>query len=124
MGIAEQLNAMRRDHPSCRVATFADLSSGLVLFASTSRRLPQERLDALCARARAILNGSPARTAEALLDGPPGEAIVAEGDGLLVFVRSPTEPDEALICDCDPDVDLRAFTERATRELASLGTAP
>jgi hypothetical protein len=92
MGIADQLNALRRDSPILRVATFADLSSGLVLFASTSRRLPQERLDALLRpgardpeRVSAQDGGGAARRVR------PREAIDAEGDGLLVFVRSPTE---------------------------------
>jgi hypothetical protein len=81
MGIADQLTAMRRDFPACRVATFADLSSGLVLFTSTSRRLPQERLDALCARARALLLDPPGRTGAALLGGPAQQAVMSEGKG-------------------------------------------
>lgn len=123
MGIAEQLNVLRRDHPACRVATFTDIASGLVLFSSADRRLPQERLDALSRRARELLRGSAHAAATGVLGGPVTEAVVTESDGLLVVVRSPTEPDEALICDCAEEIDLAAFTEGAARALSTFGAA-
>jgi hypothetical protein len=121
MGIAEQLNALRADFPACRVATFADLSSGLVLFASAASRMPQERLDALSGRARALLAGPSAEAGAALLGAPVGHAVGSDGEALLVLVRSPAEPDEALICHCDADIDIAAFKARAAGELAALG---
>lgn len=121
MGIADQLNAMRADFPACRVATFADLSSGLVLFTSAAARMPQDRLDALSARARALLAGPAAEAGAALLGAPVDHAVGSDGAALVVLVRSPAEPDEAMICHCDADIDLVAFTQRAARELAALG---
>jgi predicted regulator of Ras-like GTPase activity (Roadblock/LC7/MglB family) len=121
MGIAEQLNAMRADFPACRAATFADLSSGLVLFTSAVSRMPQERLDALSAQAQALLAGAAARAGEALLGAPVEHAVVSDAEGLVVLVRSPVEPGEAMICHCDADIDLGAFAARAARELSALG---
>jgi hypothetical protein len=121
MGIAEQLNALRADYPACRVATFADLSSGLVLFTSAAARMPQERLDALSGRARALLAGPAGAVGAALLGAPVDHAVGSDGEAILVLVRSPTEPDEALICHCDADIDVAAFTARASQELAALG---
>jgi hypothetical protein len=123
MGIADQLTAMRRDFPGCRVATFADLSSGLVLFTSADGRVPQERLDAFCHRARAILSGPTAVAATALLGAPIQQSVVSDGEGLLVLVRAPAEPDEVVICQCDAGIDLQAFTARAADALATLGAA-
>jgi hypothetical protein len=119
MGIAEQLNAIRRDFEGCRLATFADLSSGIVLFASAEGRVPQEHLEALGARARTLLS-QPAVTG--LLPAPIDLAVAPEDEGLLVIVRAPQEPDEALVFRCDDDIDLASFMARAARDLAALGT--
>jgi hypothetical protein len=126
MGIADQLTALRQEFPACRVATFADLSSGLVLFTSAASRLPQDRLDALSARARALFAGPVGQTGAALLGGAVEQAVMADedGEGLIVLVRSPSEPDEAMICHCDAGIDLSAFAARARRELAALGSEP
>ena len=122
MGLADQLNALRRDIAGCRIAAFADLSSGLVLFASAEGRVPQERLDALCKRAMAVLSG-PAAAAAPLLGTPVGRAAVPDEDGVLVILRMPNEPNEALVFHCDLGVDLPAVMARAARELEALGAA-
>jgi hypothetical protein len=121
MGIADDLTALRRDFPGCRVVTFADLSSGLVLFTSAEARLPQERLDAFFRRAASLLNGPAANAGAAVLGTPIHHAVVPEGDGLLMALRSPAEPDEVVICQCDADIDLSAFAARAAGALARLG---
>jgi len=123
MGIADQLNAMRRDFTDCRMATFADLASGLVLFTSADGRVPQEHLEGLCGRAKAIFSGTTGQAASAMLRTPVQQAVLPDDDGLLVLVRSPSEPDEALVCHCTAEIDLPSFTARAARELAALGSA-
>ncbi len=120
MGVADQLNAFRQAIPACRVATFADLSSGLVLFASTDRRLPQERLDALCERAKGVLGKNLSTALQPVLGAPVGQVVLPAGDALLVVVRSATEPDEALVCECAAEVDLPLFLARAAEELAAI----
>lgn len=121
MGIADQLNALRADFPACRVATFVDLASGLVLFTSAASRMPQDRLDSLSARARRLLAGPAAEAGAGLLGASVDHAVATEGEELVVLVRSPAEPDEAMICHCDGGIDLSAFTARARQELAALG---
>lgn len=121
MGIADDLTALREDFPGCRVATFADLSSGLVLFTSAAGRLPQERLDALLGRAAALFGGPAGGAGAALLGTPVQHAVLPEGEGLLVTLRSPGEPDEVVICQCDADIDLAAFMAHAADVLARLG---
>jgi len=123
MGIADELTAIRRDFPGCRVATFVDLSSGIVLFASTEVRVPQERLDAFCRRAAKLFSGPPGSVASALIGAPVHQAVVPEGEGVLVVLRSRDDPGEAVICHCDADIDLAALTARAAGVLATLGAA-
>ena len=123
MGIADDLTALRREFPGCRVATFADLTSGLVLFTSTEARLPQERIDALLARAAHLLTGPAGAAGTALLGAPVDQAVAPEGDGLVVTLRSPAEPDEVVICHCDADIDLAGFTARVAGVIAALGAA-
>lgn len=122
MGISDQLDAMRGDFPECRAVAFADLASGLVLRASTQRKLPQERLDRLCETARTVLTGEPTDLAARLLGSRPTEAVVDNGDTVLIFVRSPVEEGDAICLECDNGVDVIAVTARAARELASFGS--
>ena len=120
MGAAEQLNSFRTAVPGCRIATFADLSSGLVLFTSPDTRVPQERLDALCDAARKLLlNDLPSGLATAL-GSEVMSAIVPEDDDLLVFVRSANDPCEAILCDCSANVDVHAVVSGAAAALAAL----
>ncbi len=121
MGIADQINALRREFPDCAIATFADLASGLVLFTSSTARLPQEQLEALVIRARDLLDPAAQEAAQVLLGSPVRHAVLTLEDGLLVVVRSSEDPDEALICRCAPHIDLGAFVAAAARELAALG---
>lgn len=121
MGIADQINALRRGFPDCRIATFADLASGLDLFTSAPSRPPQEKVDALCARARDLLHPETQATAAALLGSAVRHAVTPWEDGLLVVVRASDDPDEVLICQCAPTIDLTAFVAAAMRELATLG---
>lgn len=123
MGAADQLNAFRRGFPDCRVAVFADMSSGLVLSASTDRNLPQENLDALCERARSALTGGLLTSVEVAIGGPIAASVTSEDDKLYVFVRSETEPDEVFACECAPDVDLFLFLSGASGALAAIGSS-
>jgi hypothetical protein len=122
MGIADDLTALRRDFPDCRIATFADLSSGLVLSTSAEARLPQERLDRFLRRAEALLDGPAGMAGATVLGGPVQLALVPEGDGLLLAQRVPAEPDEVVICQCDTGTDIPAISARVGDILARLGT--
>ncbi len=120
MGVSEQLNAIRRDIPTCRMAAFADLSASLVLDSSAEQRLPQERLDALCARARSLLGPDISGNAEGVIGGPVARAVTSFSEGLLVMVRSASDPNEALICVCDRDTDISRLFSRASEALETI----
>lgn len=108
MSVAENLDALRRSRAAVETATYLDLSSGTVLYASTSIRQPQERLDALCATAKALFGAAGDGSAEAISFGPT-EA--------LVFCRSDSVPNEAVCLVCAPDVDIAEMLGAAHRAL-------
>ena len=122
MGIADDLSALRRDFRGCRVATFADLSSGVVLFTNAAERLPQERLDAVLDRAAGLLEGPAGAAGMAIRGEPLLGAVAPDGEGLLMALRRADEPDEVVICQCDADIDLPAFAARTAEVLARLET--
>ena len=122
MGVSEHLNAIRRDVPACRMVAFADLSANLVLESSAEQRLPQERLDALCTRARSLFGPHITGPAEALVAGPVARAVTSFAEGLLVIVRSAADPNEALICVCDRDADVSRLFSRASEALETIDT--
>lgn len=112
MTISENLDALRKSRNSVETATYLDLSSGTVLYASTAVRQPQERLDALCSTARALFDEAADGSAEAVSFGPT-EA--------LVFCRSGEAPTEAICLVCAPDVDLADILQAAHRALEAQG---
>lgn len=123
MDIAEQIQELREDIPTCRTVALIDLSVRLVLCASTAERLPQEALDALCARALALLEGDTAHRFAG--DGAPGpdEGMVLYNDELQVFLRHAEAPQEALCCICAADVDFEPVLDRLRRGLSEIAAA-
>lgn len=127
--VVEVLDALAQSDPACRVAAFADLSAGMVLVTNRATAVPggalppRERLDALCAEARAALPGADALPgaapeggtgALAIAVGAPAAASGAEDAiELRLFLRLAGAPEEALCCLCGPDLDLPAFLDRA-----------
>ncbi|CTQ33154.1 hypothetical protein [Jannaschia rubra] len=117
--VAEILDRLRARHGACGIAAYADLSADMVLVASAARPTPREVLDALCARAAAVLGAAPVAGCDA--------AVTAGPDGALgVFLRQ--AEGDALLCLCDPEVELAAFLADARACLARLaqpeGVAP
>ena len=111
--MTEQLDEMRDGLYGCRLLAFADLAAGLVLCHSAERRPPQEEMDALCDMAATMLDGTAAEGAAEALDGDGriDQAIaLPEGESFL-FLRSPTHPEEALLCVGEPVFDLEAALE-------------
>lgn len=103
--------------PGCSVVAFADLSTGLVLASSTSHRTTQERLDALCAAARAALLGPSAhRIAEDFAgnaQNAPRVAVHADAHGITCFVRPSVPAQEALCCVLSPETPLDRVVQDA-----------
>lgn len=120
--IAGRLDGLRQEIPGCRLVALADLSSGLVLVASSAERQSQETLEALTLSASEALNGAAAQGALQLI-GPVDEAAVLSSRSVRAFVRSPDDPAEVLCCVGGPEVDVGALILASRRVLAALGGA-
>ena len=110
MSISENLDALRQSRTSVETATYLDLSSGTVLYASTAVRQPQERLDELCTTAKALFGEADDGAANAISFGPT-EA--------LVFCRSGETSSEVVGLVCAPDVDVPDILEATRHALAT-----
>lgn len=116
MSIADAMDALRSDVPGCSMVVYADLSSRLVLGTSTTGTAGQEELDALAKAAQLALNGAVAESASAVWEernpGAAAEtAMLLTGAEARVFLRSPGESPETLICVCAPDTDLNLVVD-------------
>ena len=117
MSVKSRLDDLRKAHPLCEVAAFADVDSGTVLCVSGLTSYKQEEMDWLCATAVECLEGPERERAATGVD----RAIVATSKDLRVFLRSGSDPADVLLCLCDPELDLGSFTVEATRVLAEIG---
>lgn len=119
------LDQLRREHPACRLAAFADLSAGMILSSSADRPVAQEHLDHLCTTAVELLDGdSAARVGRASgaagQQGWPHYAMAADGGEILLFVRARNDPGDALCCLCDGVVGLDALIAAAAQSLDAI----
>ncbi len=107
---SEDLNNLTERHPECLLAAFADIGSGVTLLTGGSSSPPREALDEMCAEAAMTLGSadSPAFGAD------PCPMAIKSADGLLfVYLRSPEEPNDALICMCNSSISLEGLMEDA-----------
>jgi hypothetical protein len=119
MGVADTLGAMVKAFPQAQLVAFADLSSSMILMTQGKAELTQEHLDRLCQQAKAALDDPLAGLALQAF-GEPNTAIVMGQAGLRVFLRSESEPADALCCICDPGIDLSAFVASARETLEEI----
>lgn len=91
----KELDALREALGGCRLAAYADLSARMVLRVSADGRPRREEVDALCDLAATYLDGP---ALPALFDGePPFSAVVADAGESRFFIRSLSDPTDALI---------------------------
>lgn len=126
MNVAERLNEFRDEVPGCEAIAFADISTGLVLCASSGRKMPQEWFDRMCQTAAKLLDGAFARQASGLksdggADGAREAIQLIEGEFRL-FLRSEAVPNEALCCVCATDVSVDLLVGRARALLREIST--
>jgi hypothetical protein len=122
VGVTESLGAVIKAYPEARLVAFADLSSRMILASIGSKTYTQEHLDGLCEQARTSFDDPMfALSVEAF--GEPHAAMVIALDGVQIFLRSESEPADALICVCDHSIDLAGFvaTIRETLDGISAG---
>lgn len=126
MNVAERLHGLRGEVPGCEALAFADLSTGLVLCASSGQKKPQEWFDRICQAAIEALDGAFARRASVVIsDGRAtgiGQAIQLVDGELRLFLRSEAVPSEALCCVCATDVAVDDLAARARVLLGEIST--
>lgn len=116
MGVVESLGAVVKAFPKARVVAFADLSSSMILASKGADDITQEHLDALCKQARASFD-DPLFALSVEAFGEPHSAMVVGEDSVRVFLRSESEPADALCCICEHGIDLTGFVARLRETL-------
>lgn len=106
-----RLNELRAAYPACDAVAYCDLTTGMVLCASSQQKLPQEQLDQMGLCAAELLNS------DQFLAEPVQSAILVQGPFISLILRSTGQPTEALYCDCALDVELLEFSQAAARVL-------
>jgi hypothetical protein len=126
MTILTQLDDFRTAFPPCVAVGLVDVSSGIVLCVSTTKKRPQEQLDALCAVAAQFFNSPAANEFAMALDSENTNALqqgvaMADTDTCL-FLRSPIDPMEAMFCLCEPGIDIDRALKTARTTLNRIAT--
>lgn len=122
MGVMDSLGALVKAYPQARLVAFADLSSNMILASQGPQIVTQEHLERLCKQARSSFDDPLfSLTLEAF--GEPHSAVLLGQDDVKVFLRSETEPADALCCVCDHGIDLAAFVEQLRETLESISAA-
>lgn len=119
MGVNETLGAVVKAFPQARLVAFADLSSRMILASSGTLGTTQEYLDQLCGQARTSFD-DPLFSLAVEAFGEPNSAVVMGPDSVRVFLRSESEPADALCCICDHSIDLPAFVSKIRDTLDSI----
>lgn len=127
MNIASTLEKIRRDFPACETLAYADISTNNVLSSSAETTLRQEHLNDLCNTAVDMLTGpSAAQVARVWEEGQTAspdvyQAIIVEAAEVGIFLRSASNPTDALCCVCQPSIDIPAFIATARQRLEEIG---
>jgi hypothetical protein len=119
LGVLDSLGAVVKAFPQARVVAFADLSSSMILASQGRDDVTQEHLDRLCQQARASFD-DPLFSLSVEAFGEPHGALVVGQDSLRVFLRSESEPSDALCCICDHGIDLEGFVAKIRETLDSI----
>lgn len=119
MGVTESLGAVVKAYPQARLVAFADLSSRMILSSAGTLSTTQEHLDRLCDQARASFD-DPLFALSVEAFGEPNGAVVMGPENLRIFLRSETEPADAMCCICDHGIDLPAFVAKIRSTLESI----
>jgi hypothetical protein len=119
MGIADNLSAVVKTFPQARLVAFADLSSRMILSSAGPLSMTQEHLDRLCDQARATFD-DPLFSLSVEAFGEPHGSVILGLDSVRLFLRSDSEPADALCCICDHGIDLAAFVPKIRETLESI----
>lgn len=124
MTIANTLDQLRRNFDGVLTLAFVDLSTKMVLCASSDNAPNQEYLDALCVTAVDMLTGEVAAQMEPVFASENAaiiqHAIIMQDSDVAFFVRSKQCLDDAICAICAPDIDLPGLIPDLTTELDQL----
>jgi hypothetical protein len=121
VGVVDSLGAVVKAFPQAHVVAFADLSSRMILASQGRDDVTQEHLDRLCQQARVSFD-DPLFSLSVEAFGEPHGAMVVGQDNLRVFLRSESEPADALCAICGHDIDLPGFVAKLRETLDSITT--
>lgn len=121
MAVVDKLASVTAAFPQARTVAFADLSSSTVLASHGRPNITQEHLDRLCREARTSFD-DPLFGLSVQAFGEPHSAVVMGPESLRVFLRSETDPADALCCLCDHGIDLVGFVAKLRQTLDQIST--
>lgn len=124
--ILDKLDALRAEFSECSAIALADISSGTVLCVSTEKKQRQEHLDTLCQTAAEIFSGQTASAVSKMSEETGGsalhESVVLAKSETYVFLRSPIDPKEAMLCVCSAKLDIDSFLQQARSSMYNIAT--
>ncbi|MGB7242119.1 MAG: hypothetical protein WBC93_08550 [Sulfitobacter sp.] len=108
--VSDELDALRGQFSACKTIAFADLSTGMILMTNGDASVERNSLDRLCTEAALLLSkiGQPQ-----FGDLDANTAIAGMQNQIRVFLRAPSEPNDALCCIGTHELDLAAFLPQA-----------
>jgi len=109
-------------YPQARVVAFADLSSRMILASQGTQMVTQEYLERLCQEARSSFDDPLFSLALEAFAEPQAAILLGETD-VKVFLRSATEPADALCCICQHGIDLGGFVATLRETLDEISGA-
>ena len=126
MTIQDNLDEFRDDFPECTIVGLGDISSGLVLCSSSAQKFPQEKFDSLCEMAIEIFSQDTAGKAAKALDMPDAtslhQGIVLAKEETYLFLKSKSDPSDAMFSVCSSKIDLSSFTNGAVELMKTIAT--
>ncbi len=124
--ILDKFDALREDFSECSAIALADISSGTVLCVSSGEKQRQEHLDTLCQTAAEIFTGQAASAVSKMTENigvsALQESVVLAKYETYVFLRSPIDPKEAMLCICSAKLDIDRFLQQARSSMYSIAT--
>lgn len=114
MSLSESLDELRQVVPSCTLASFGDVSTGLALRTSTSDLYKQEYLDEVLRQATENFELSD------LMSSDTDLVVLAMPDETRIFVRSHADNPDIVCCICDDASDVPLATRSARKILTDM----
>lgn len=117
MDFSARLDALREELPGCTLVTFGDVSTGLALRTSASRRYRQEYLEEVLQQARQNFGLSDMVTDKNDL------VVIATPDELRIFVRMGADNPDVVCCVCEFTSEVGQVVRSAQRLLSEMSRA-